>query len=258
MTLRSAKLKPSSIPDLSIVIPAYCEERRIGKTLDTLATFLKQDPFAKKLNVEVIVIAANAPDRTHEIISVKQRLFISDHISFSCLKPGPRVGKGRDVQYGMLRANGNIVMFMDADLATPLHNVQTFYEACNRGSDVVVGTRDLFQYRSNKLRNLFSGFGNRLYQMVSGIHIEDTQCGFKMFSHDAAQLCFSKLSILGWGFDLEVLTIAKANHLTVTPIRIDDWEDKPFSTYTENILRITIRSVKDFVYVTFYTLTNKY
>jgi dolichyl-phosphate beta-glucosyltransferase len=248
--MSSSKKPVKSQPDLSIVIPAYCEERRIGKTLGELAAFLKHDPFFSRKTVEVVVVAADAPDSTHEIVAAKQSLFNSHRLSLVFLKPGPHVGKGRDVQYGMLRATGKIVVFMDADLATPLHHLKECYEACEHGSDVVIGTRDLFHYRSGAWRNLFSGFGNRLYQLVGGVYVEDTQCGFKMFSHKAAQLCFSKLTIMGWGFDMEVLAVAKASRLSVASVRIDDWEDKPFSTYTDGTLRVTVRMVRDFIHVT--------
>lgn len=236
-------------PDLSIVVPAYCEERRIGATLEELASYLKQSTLFSKKVVEVIVVSADASDKTHYIVTTKQRLFNSGHISFLFLKPGPHVGKGRDVQYGMQRASGKYLVFMDADLATPLHHLEDFYRECEHGSSVVIATRDLFHYRSGKIRNLLSGLGNRLYQLVSGIHVEDTQCGFKMFNYNAAQVCFSKLTILGWGFDLEILAIAEANNLTITPIRINDWEDKPDSTYTDGALRISRRMVRDFVHI---------
>src|SRR5215470_14614330 len=130
-------------PDLTIVIPAYREEKRIEATLDTLAEFLNQDGFFKQKAVEVLVVAADTPDKTHEIVTAKQGLFRH----FKLLKPGPLVGKGRDVQYGMLRASGKIAIFMDADLATPLHHLKTFYEACAGGYDVVIGTRNLLVYR---------------------------------------------------------------------------------------------------------------
>lgn len=252
------KSKQKKQPDLSIIIPAYREEQRIGKTLDELAAFLGRNRFFKHRDIEVIIVAANAPDRTHELVTAKQPLFNVKNLSFTLLKPGPHVGKGRDVQYGMLRSHGKYVVFMDADLATPLHHLVNFYNTCDKGSDIVIGTRDLFHYRSGKLRNLFSGSGNRLYQLASGIHVEDTQCGFKMFNQHAAQLCFSKLTILGWGFDLEILAIAKANHLTITSIRIEDWEDKPFSTYNDGPLRISVRSVRDFVRVTINRARGKY
>lgn len=244
--MRSPTKPAKKQPDLSIVIPAYQEEKRIGKTLDELANFLEKDAFFKEKEVEVIVIAADTPDKTHEIVESKHTLFKQ----LSLLMPGPHSGKGRDVRLGMLEARGKYIVFMDADLATPLHHLMEFYKACEQGSSLVIGTRDLFHYRKNGVRNLFSGFGNRLYQFASDIHIEDTQCGFKMFTRDAARLCFSKLSIMGWGFDLEVLAIAKANRLTITPIRIEDWEDKPYSTYTDKAFQIAVRSARDFIHIT--------
>lgn len=243
--MASSKKLVKNQPDLSIVIPAYCEEKRIGKSLDELASFLKLDTYFRHKDTEVIIVAAEAPDKTHEIIESKQRQFQQ----LVLLSPGPHVGKGRDVQYGMLRANGKYIVFMDADLATPLHHLKDFYKGCEQGSDIVIGTRDLFRFRKNRLRNLFSGIGNRLFQIASNIHIEDTQCGFKMFTQTAVQLCFNKLTLLGWGFDLEVLVIAETNTLSVTPIRIEDWEDKPYSTYTDGTLRISIRSIRDFVHI---------
>jgi len=241
-------------PDLSIVIPAYCEERRIGPTLDKLASFLKRDGFFMHKKVEVLVVAADTSDRTHEIVAAKARLFRD----FTCIKPGPRVGKGRDVQYGMLRAKGQVIVFMDADLATPLHHLRPFYEACISGNDVVIGVRNLLTYRNNKLRNMFSSFGNKLFQLVGGIHIADTQCGFKMFNERACKLCFSKQTILGWDFDIELIAIAKANRLTLKSYRIDDWQDMPFSTHTDKPLQITKRMVRDVAIITWNRVRRNY
>jgi dolichyl-phosphate beta-glucosyltransferase len=241
-------------PDLSIVIPAYREENRIGNTLDELAEFLNQNVFFKKKNVEVIIVAADTSDNTHKIVRLKHSLFKQ----LTLLKPGPHFGKGRDVQYGMLRATGKYAVFMDADLATPLSHLEEFYATCEQEIDIVIGTRDLFHYREEFMRNLFSVLGNWLYRFANGIQVEDTQCGFKMFSHKAAQICFSKLSIMGWGFDLEILAIAKANNLTIAPIRLNDWEDKPYSTYTDGALRISTRMVRDFVRITVNRLRGAY
>src|SRR5215471_11702106 len=118
-------------PDLSIVIPAFHEEKRIGQTLEELAAFLDRDEFFKGKDVEVVVVVADSPDKTKEFVTAKQGLF--HHFVF--LKPGPKVGKGRDVQYGMLRASGKLAVFMDADLATPLHHMKQFYDACTGGDD---------------------------------------------------------------------------------------------------------------------------
>lgn len=238
-------MKPTTPPDLSIVIPAYREEKRIGDSLDALASFLKLDAYFQRKRVEVLVVAANAPDRTEDIVRSKLPMFLDAKL----LQPGERVGKGRDVQYGMLRAKGNVVLFMDADLATPLHHVETFLKASLAGSDVVIGTRHLSTYKANKVKSWFASFGNKLYQIAGGVKVEDTQCGFKMFNRAAANICFSRLTLLGWGFDIEVLVIAQAHHLHIQPIRIDDWKDKPFSTYTLSTLRIITRSISDAMHV---------
>jgi len=235
--------KPSSQkqPDLTIVIPALHEEKRIGRTLDALADFLKHDNFFKRKDVEVLVVGADTSDRTHAIVLEKRPLFRQ----LKLLKPGRPVGKGYDVQYGMLRASGKIIVFMDADLATPLHHLEKFYTSCKEGSDVAVGTRNLFVYRPSMARRFASFAGNILFRIAGGIWIEDSQCGFKMFTSRAAKLCFSRLTIMGWGFDMELLAIAKANRLKIYSYRVDDWRDVPNGTFTDGILRIAARSLVD-------------
>lgn len=226
-------------PDLSIIVPAYCEERRIGRSLDELARFLRDDSFFKHKSVEVLVVAADAPDRTHEIAEDKLRLFQNAQL----LKPGSRVGKGRDVQYGMRRARGKLAIFMDADLATPLHHLREFYDACHGGSDIVIGTRNLLTYRPNMFHNACSYVGNiLLYKLIGGLRVNDTQCGFKMFSEHARNMCFSKMTIQGWDFDAELLTIAKVKHLRVRALLIPDWQDVPYGTHTSNVLLIALRA----------------
>ena len=118
--------KSNSQPELTIVIPAYKEEKRIGRTLDELAIFLRNDQLLKTIAVEVLVVSADSADKTHEIVISKNNKF--DMLTL--LKPGPKVGKGRDVQLGMLRAKGKVVIFMDADLATPLSYLFTERTRC--------------------------------------------------------------------------------------------------------------------------------
>jgi len=113
--------------DLSIVIPAYCEERRIGMSLDELAGFLNENAFFKQKRAEVIVVSADCSDRTHEIVLTKQSRFKDLRL----VKTEPNRGKGYSVRQGMLEATGNIIIFMDADLATPLHHMEAFYTACD-------------------------------------------------------------------------------------------------------------------------------
>ena len=164
--------------------------------------------------MRLLLLLPTQPITFHEVVLSKQNKFPI----FRLLRPGAKLGKGRDVQYGMLKAKGKAVIFMDADLATPFRHLPVFYRAYEQGSDVVIATRNLYKHHPNYLRRLLSNGGNLLFRIASGVWVEDSQCGFKLFSNEAAQLCFSKLTILGWGFDMEVLAIAKANKLQVKTI----------------------------------------
>lgn len=237
---QNTKKAPNQI-DLTIVIPALREEHRIGRSLDELARFLKKDPTHKKISTEVLVVSANGGDKTHEIVKSKRTKFAN----LKLLRPGKVVGKGRDVQYGMLRAKGAAVLFMDADLATPLPHISKFYKAFLKGADVVVGTRNLRRHHPGYFRRLVSNVGNLLFRIFGGVWIEDSQCGFKLFSANAAKLCFSRMTILRWGFDMEVLTIARTNKLTIKTYRINDWVSVPEGTFNASIFHSTLDTLKE-------------
>lgn len=241
-------------PDLSIVIPAYHEEKRVGQTLKRLAAFLKSDSILSKKVVEVVVVVADSPDDTRKVVVAKSRLFSN----FKLVEPGIKVGKGRDVKAGMLEARGAAIIFMDADLATPLKYLPRFYKIFLEGSNLVIATRNLRKHHPNLLRRGASNAGNILFRMAGGVWLEDSQCGFKLFSYQSAQLCFSKLSILGWGFDMEVLTIAKANGLTITPVRVNDWQHMPDGTFELGMMRNFMISLKDLAMIARKRLLRQY
>jgi dolichyl-phosphate beta-glucosyltransferase len=240
--------------DLSIVIPAYKEEKRIGKTLDQLARYLKTSDYFKTKNTEVIVVSADSQDKTHKIIKSKQKLFND----FRLITPGPRLGKGRDVKMGMLASNGKAVLFMDADLATPLKYIESFYRSYLEGSKIIIATRDLRRYRSNFSRIIISAFGNILFRAAGGVWLQDSQCGFKMFSAEANQICFSRLKIMGWGFDMEVLAIAKANNLSIEAVRIHDWVNVAHGTFEDSLFKNTANSLLDLLTIFYRRLSGFY
>jgi len=228
-------------PDLTIVIPAYREAKRIGATLTKLADFLRHDAVLRHKHIELIVVAADAHDNTPDVALAHRHLFDD----FRLLRPGPKVGKGRDVRYGMLRARGKAVIFMDADLATPLKYLPEFYTRHQQGHDLVVATRNLHRHHPNFWRRLLSNCGNLIFRFASGIWIEDSQCGFKLFSQHAAQTCFRRLSILGWGFDMEILAIAKAQNFQTSTYRIDDWTSVPDGTFTDSFMSNSLNSLRE-------------
>lgn len=232
-------------PDLTILIPAYREEKRIGKSLDELAKFLKRDNTLKDKNIEVVVVSADSPDKTHQIVQKKAKLFAN----FTLVKPGPKVGKGRDVQAGMLRAKGKATVFMDADLATPLKYIPKFYKAFLGGADVVVATRNLRKHHPGFARRMLSNLGNLLFRLLGGVWIEDSQCGFKLFSKEAAKVCFSKMTTTGWCFDMEVLTIAKVNKFKIVSFRANDWKSVPGGTFEENAFQSALESLLELLHI---------
>jgi len=226
--------------DLTIVIPAYKEEKRIGKTLDTLSDFVKKE--LGHLKTEIVVVSADSSDKTREVAQKKAAKFTN----FKLLKSDLSPGKGRHVQHGMLRAQGEAVMFMDADLATPLRHLPKFYNAYKQGYDVVIATRNLRRHHPGYARRLLSNTGNLIFRLAGGVVVEDSQCGFKLFSQKAANVCFSKLTIMRWGFDMEVLAIAHANKLSLKTYRINDWVSMPDGPFaTERLLKNSLVSLMD-------------
>lgn len=202
--------------DLSIVIPAYREERRIGLSLDRLSEFLRRGELG---SVEVLVVVSSGPDATLSVadsrIGAFERLRVL-HV--------PPVGKGNNVRRGMFEATGRNRVFMDADLATPLPHLERLVAALDGGADVVFGVRDLHRAHGGA-RRLISLGGNVLARALVVPDVTDTQCGFKGFTAPAAREIFGRQRIAGWGFDIEILAIARALDLDLLPLPIPDWTD---------------------------------
>jgi glycosyltransferase involved in cell wall biosynthesis len=213
----------SAQPLLSIVIPAYKEAQRLPESLVKIQQFFDRFP----IPVEVNVMVEKSPDLTYEIDSelVKgdSRITVVDNIV--------KQGKGYAVRSGMLRSKGKYVLFMDADLSTPLPEILNFLKLYkdNPNYQVVIGDRKSNadaeeQNRSLLRRSLSYGF-NQLVRQVSGSDIKDTQCGFKAFTANASQQIFKYQSLNGFAFDVEVLAIAQELGIGIeaVPVRwIDD------------------------------------
>jgi dolichyl-phosphate beta-glucosyltransferase len=134
---------------------------------------------------------------------------------------------------------------MDADMATPLKHIKEFYDLYLQNNEVIIATRDFLRYRHNPFRIAVSRLGNIIFQLAGGVWVEDSQCGFKMFSARAARICFGHLTITGWGFDMEILTAARANKFPITSVRIHDWEAIPEGVFEDNVIANTARSFVD-------------
>lgn len=251
---RSAKT--SLRPDLSIVIPALNEAHRIQKTLTQLVDYLGTNQTMKSIKVEVVIVSADSHDKTHQIIEHNREKFKD----FQFVKPGKKLGKGRDVKAGMLAARGKVRIFMDADLATPLEYLDIFYKSYEISkADVIVGVRNLKKHHPERIRRFVSQSGNLLFRIFGGVWISDSQCGFKLFTDQTAELCFNKMTIFGWGFDMELLSIAKINNLEIKSIAIDDWESVEGGAITHaRIIDTSLLTLRDLGIIFLNRLRGKY
>jgi len=229
--------------ELSIVIPAYNEARRIGVTLETLSDHL-QAHHEDLGTVEVIVVVARGHDRTADLA----RNAADEFETLRVLDAGTPAGKGRDVRLGMRAAEGRYRLFMDADLATPLHHLESVAALMREDADVIVGVRDLRQTHHG-LRKIISNFGNRLVRRLLDVDIRDTQCGFKAFRAPVADDLFGRQTILGWGFDIEILALAVRRGYRIETLPIDDWQDIAGGTFTNVAVTGALSTFRDLVKV---------
>lgn len=194
-----------SRPYLSIIIPAYNEAKRLSITLIDIDKHLAKVDYA----YEILVVNDGSKDNTAEIAqkmsaSIKNLKVVDNHVNR---------GKGAVVRDGMLIAQGNYRLFMDADNATTVDHFDKMIEHFKAGADVVIGSRAV---KGAKLdppepiyRQIPGKMGNLFIQALLLPGIWDTQCGFKAFSDRAAEEIFSMMKITGWGFDVECLALAK-------------------------------------------------
>jgi glycosyltransferase involved in cell wall biosynthesis len=192
-------------PQLSIVIPAYNESARIEQTLKRVMSCVERQSW----DAEVLVVDDGSSDRTAEIVHAWMEQFPRLHL---IQNPGNR-GKGYSVRNGLLQAAGEIVMFTDADLSAPMEEAELLFAAIADGAEVAIGSRWLDRTRQTIHQPLYRRFFGRCFNWVTrtvmGLPFKDTQCGFKAFKRSAAQVIFRLQRIERWGFDPEILFIAR-------------------------------------------------
>ncbi len=194
-----------SSPQISIVIPAYNESARIETALERVLACVNE----RRWDAEVLVVDDGSTDETAVIV---QR-WMARHPQLQLFEnPGNR-GKGYSVRNGLLQAAGQIVMFTDADLSAPIEEAERLFAAIAAGADVAIGSRWLDKQRQTKHQPLYRRFFGRCYnwltRTVMGLPYKDTQCGFKAFRRGAAKCIFPLQTIERWGFDPEILFIAR-------------------------------------------------
>jgi dolichyl-phosphate beta-glucosyltransferase len=192
---------------ISITIPAYNEERRLPKTLDSILAYLAGRDFSA---VEILVVDDGSRDGTAALVESHAR---RDSRIRLLSNPGNR-GKGYSVRNGMLEARNEWVLFTDADLSAPIEDLDTLIEAALRERAVVaIGSRavdrSMVGVHQPFWREMSGRAFNLLMRVTTGLPFSDTQCGFKLYRRDAAQAVFSRQTLDGFSFDVEDLVIAQ-------------------------------------------------
>ncbi len=200
----------------SVVIPAYNESDRIRPTLDEIIRHAQE----QKWDAEILVVDDGSRDDTAEIV----RAYSRDYPRIQLIQnPGNR-GKGFSVRNGMLHARGDICLFTDADLSSPISEAEKLFDAIQHGADIAIGSRwlraELQTERQPLYRQAFGRIFNLLLRLVLGLHFVDTQCGFKAFRREAAQRIFSVQKVERWGFDPEILFLARRRGLRTVEVPV--------------------------------------
>jgi dolichyl-phosphate beta-glucosyltransferase len=209
-------------PNYSIVIPAYNESARIPATLEHVVACIRE----RGWRAEVIVVNDGSTDRTAEVV----RDFIRTAPEVRLVEnPGNR-GKGYSVRAGMLQALAEVVMFTDADLSSPIEEAERLFAAIAAGADIAIGSRWLERDRQTQrqplYRQIFGRCFNAVTRLIMGLPYADTQCGFKAFTRNAAQTVFQLQTIERWGFDPEILFIARKRGFRIVEVPVSWGHDE--------------------------------
>jgi dolichyl-phosphate beta-glucosyltransferase len=225
-------------PDLSIVIPAFNEEARVGPTLRDYAAYCRQ----AARRVELIVVDDGSLDRTSAVVNE----LASQYPEIRLIRLAENHGKGHAVRSGVVNAQGKMVLFADADGATPLPEVERLEAALAAGADVAIGSRALHDTRvkvnARLYRRLIGRIFHRMVETLTVPGVKDTQCGFKLFRGPVAHDLFSRMRIRGFSFDVEVLMMAQRRGYRIAEVPVN-WTHQPGSKV--NLVTDSARMLRD-------------
>lgn len=236
---------------LSVIIPAYNEENQIKGTLEAVYHYLLRQNYSW----EAIVVSDGSNDKTVDMVSE----FISNKPEFSLIANTLNYGKGFVVRQGMLQAQGDFRLFTDADNSTSIEQIEKFWPYFEKNYDIVIGSIEIQGAMINEnaqwYRRFLGRYSKYLIRIVAGLwQIHDTQRGFKCFSAKSAQDIFSRAKIDRFGFDIEVLALAKKMGYKIKEVPIV-WNNPGESSVH---LSSYVETLKDLLRIRWYLWTNKY
>ena len=240
----------SLTPDLSIIIPAYNEERRLPVALEKIRRYLA----AQKYSAEVLVVDDGSSDSTPAIVTKSQLEWPAVRL----ISNGRNRGKGFSVRHGMLESHGRVALFTDADLSAPIEESQKLLDALQT-ADVAIGSRavdrSLISVHQSALREWAGIIFNGFVRFITGLTFRDTQCGFKAFIVERSRIIFEQQRIERFGFDPEILFLAKRHGLrgVEVPVR---WAHDPATKV--NVASDSIAMFLDLIVIRWNSLTGRY
>ncbi len=239
--------------DLSVIIPAYKETQRLPATLADVLAWV-QAPDQAQQTIEIIVVDDGSGDDTAAVA----RTALSGYAHATVVSLPHNQGKGAAVAHGMALGHGGHLLFMDADNSTPLRDLSKLLPYAT-DHDIVIGSRHAnraqITVEQSPLRQRIGRLGNQLIQLMVLDGIDDTQCGFKLFSFEAAQQIFPRQKIHRWGFDIEALSIGRmlGYRIAEVPVTWAHCDGGQFSP-----LRDTVRTLLELVYIKLNIWTQRY
>jgi len=241
-------------PELSIVIPAYNEERRLGRALAQIRDYFCSKP-GKVSAIEIIVVDDGSTDGTRLLA----QQWAEQLPSLRVLSNRRNRGKGYSVRHGMLEARGRIALFTDVDLSAPIPESEKLLAAIGAGCDVAIGSRaidrSLITEHQSRFREIAGIIFNRLVRLFTGLPFEDTQCGFKAFVRERCRIVFEQQRIERFGFDPEVLFLAQRQGLRTAEVPVR-WANDPATKV--HVVRDSVLMFGDLIYLRWNSLIGRY
>jgi dolichyl-phosphate beta-glucosyltransferase len=225
-------------PDLSIVVPAFNEEARLGPTLREYLAYCRQTT----RRAELIVVDDGSVDRTSNVVNTLE----SRYPEIRLIRLAENHGKGHAVRSGVVNAQGKLVLFADADGATPLSEIERLEAAIAAGADVAIGSRALqdarVEVKARWYRRVIGRAFHAMVELLTVSGVKDTQCGFKLFRGPVAHDLFSRMRIRGFSFDVEVLMMAQRRGYRIAEVPVN-WSHQPGSKV--NLVTDSARMLRD-------------
>lgn len=249
-------------PDLSIVIPAYNEEARLPRTLTRIREYFSArrvlpdlSPDFTLAQIEIVIVDDGSQDGTARIAEEWAR----EMPQVRLISNGDNRGKGYSVRHGMLEARGRLALFTDADLSSPIEEIEKLLAALAAGNDVAIGSRaldrSLISIHQSVVREWAGIIFNGFVRAITGLPFYDTQCGFKIFRREPSRVVFEQQRIEGFGFDPEILFLAKRHGLRAAEVPVR-WAHDPATKV--HVIRDSLIMFCDLIYIRWNWLLGRY